>query len=166
MNSLGLCEKILMNWQAVSPNVGKDELNVFINILKTYRGLEQQYRIMLEAVKLLPMYEYKRDPTMPTFVFEKYDSVKDEVASLPTEKRNEFYKRLYQNKDASTYFKKCEENLSQNLSNALWLEDMIRVMKEANDEVELPKVIAVYNRYPQTLGKMWKRKVFVEDTNK
>jgi hypothetical protein len=160
-NSSGLCEKLIMDWGAIAPEKDRQQANVFINILKSYRGLEQQYRIMLEAVKLLPFYEYKKEPRMPTYVFENYHSRKEEVNALPPDKRTEFFKKLYLNKEASEYFRAVDDIAAQNLSNALWLEEMIKVMKQAHDEHEIAKVIRVYNRYPNVMGS-WKRKVVPE----
>jgi hypothetical protein len=159
MTSLNLCEKLLINWQQVAPEKDKEQANVFINILKSYKGLEQQYRIVLEAVKLLHLYAYKHPPSMSRVVFDRWELNKKEYEKQSSEDKAKIWKTLMLEPEIKKYFDQVEANESENISNVLFLEHMIKTMTEAHDEVNLPKVLEVYNLYPAVIGG-WKKKLY------
>lgn len=160
-NGYGVAEKVLIDFASVQPDKEREWAHHFVNLLKSYKGLELQYRIMLKAMECIGSYSFKLEPSMPRIWYEKMVLDKRSLDKMSKEDRADAMKRINAFPEVIEYKKQMAEWQSGNLSNALFLEDMINVFTESKDEVNLPRVIKIYNKYPQQMGN-WKKKLYAE----
>lgn len=155
MSGLGEVGKILINQPRTECS------GYFINLLKTKRGLEFQYLVMVKAMEYLHCYAYGTEPLMPRLWFDTMVAGKKTLDKMDKETRREALKQLNQMEEVVEYKQKLRNWEVQTMANAFFLENMINVFIEAFDEVNLPKVLKIYNNYPEKIGS-WKKKIYAE----
>jgi hypothetical protein len=114
---------------------------------------------MLElSMEIIDKMHYVCPPATPQKLLDFREFQKsDSFTKKSTAEKDVITSRFYK-KDEIVSFMKAESSVTaENMSNAMWCDQLLDLWFQRGDKVNFLKVWDVYKRYPNRLGKVWRK---------